>query len=154
MNNRYGIINMLILVQSENHSTKLNGINYIFQNKNVNQLEAMLNNIILSIFSNFVPNKILNFEDRDPQWITGYIKSKIHWNNSIYNQYLNSSRNYIDYDILQQAISEVSELVDNAKNNYKLPNKLSSPSTSSKIYWSTLKHFVIIRKYLWYHQYS
>ena len=66
MNNKYGIINMLILVQSENHSTRLNGINYIFQNKNVNQQEAMLNNIILSIFSNFVPNKILNFQDRDP----------------------------------------------------------------------------------------
>ena len=28
MNNRYGIINMLILVQSKNHLTKLNGINY------------------------------------------------------------------------------------------------------------------------------
>ena len=46
-------------------------------------------------------------------------------------------------DILQQAISEVSELVDNAKNNYydKLANKLSNPSTSSKKYWSILETF-------------
>ena len=45
-------------------------------------------------------------------------------------------------DILQQAISEVSELVDNAKNNYdKLANKLSNPSTSSKTYWSILETF-------------
>ena len=80
--------------------------------------------------------------------MTEYIKSKIHWKICIYNQYLNSSMNNIDYDILQQAISEVSELVDNAKNNYKLANKLSNPSTSSKTYWSILKHFVIIRKYL------
>ena len=45
--------------------------------------------------------------------------------------------------ILHQAISEVSELVDNAKNNYydKLANKLSNPLTSSKTYWSMLKTF-------------
>ena len=55
---------------------------------------------------------------------------------------MNSSRNHADYDILQQAISEVSESVDNAKNNYyKLANKLSSHSTSSKTYWSILKTF-------------
>ena len=44
---------------------------------------------------------------------------------------MNSSRNHADYDILQQAISEVSDLVNNPKNNYydKLANKLSNPST-------------------------
>ena len=31
----------------------------LFQNKNVNEQVAILNNIILNIFSNFVPNKIL-----------------------------------------------------------------------------------------------
>ena len=56
---------------------------------------------------------------------------------------MNSSRNHAYYDILQQAISEVSELVDNTKNNYsdKLANKLSNPSTSSKTYWFILKIF-------------
>ena len=66
----------------------------------------------MSIFSNFGPNKILTFDDRNPLWMTEYIKSKIHWKNCIYNQYMNSSRNHADDDILQQAISEVSELVD------------------------------------------
>ena len=44
---------------------------------------------------------------------------------------MNSSRNHADYDILQQAISVVSDLVNNPKNNYydKLANKLSNPST-------------------------
>ena len=97
----------------------LNQVNWnqVFQNKNVNEQVAILNNIILNIFSNFVPNKILTFDDRDPPWMTEYIKSKIHWNNCIYNQYTNSARNHADYDILQQVISEVSELVDDSKNN-------------------------------------
>ena len=78
-----------------------------------------------------------------PPWMTEYIKSKIHWKNCIYNQYVNSSRNHADYDILQQAVSEFSELADNAKNNYydELANKLSNPSISSKTYWSILKTF-------------
>ena len=92
--------------------------NQLFQNKNVNEQVATLNNITLSIFSNFGPNKILTFDDRDPPWMTEYIKSKIHWKNCIYNQYMSSSRNHADYDILQQAISEVSELVDDTKINY------------------------------------
>ena len=62
MNDRYGIINMLILIQSKNHLNKLTGIN-----KNVNEQVALLNNIRLNIFSNFVPNKkILTFDDRNP----------------------------------------------------------------------------------------
>ena len=74
--------------------------NQLFQNKNVTEQVAILNNIILSIFSNFVPNKILTFEERGAAWMTEYIKSKIHWKTCIYNQ-------YVDYDILQQAISKV-----------------------------------------------
>ena len=46
----------------------LNLVNWdhLFQNKNVNEQVATLNNIILTIFSNFVPNEILIFDDRDP----------------------------------------------------------------------------------------
>ena len=49
---------MLMLIQSKNHLTKLTGIN-IFKNKNVNKQVALLNNIILNIFSNFVPDEML-----------------------------------------------------------------------------------------------
>ena len=57
-------------------------------------------------------------------------KSKIRWKNCNYNQYMNSTRNHANYDILQQAISEVLELVDDVKNYYDLlANKLSNPST-------------------------
>ena len=54
----------------------LNQVNWdqLFQNKNVNEQVAMLNNIILNIFSNFAPNEILTFDHRDPPWMTEYIK--------------------------------------------------------------------------------
>ena len=70
-----------------------------------------------------------------------YIKSKINWRNCIYNQHVNSSINHADYNILQQALSEVSELVDDTIENYyfMLSNKLSNLSISSKTYWSIIK---------------
>ena len=47
--------------------------------------------------------------------MTEYTKSNVHWKNCIYNRYVNRSRNHADYKILQQAISEVSELVNDAR---------------------------------------
>ena len=60
---------------------------------------------MLNLFLNFMSNKILTFDDRDPSWMTEYIKSKIQRKNNIYNKCQNGSRNYADYVILQLAIS-------------------------------------------------
>lgn len=67
--------------------------------------------------------------------MTENIKSNIRWKNSIHNKYHIGLRTCADYVISQQAISEVSELVVDAKNSYydKLANKLTDASTGSKI---------------------
>ena len=62
----------------------------------------MLNNIILNLFSNLVPNKILAIDHRDPPWMTEYINSKIYWKNCNYNKCVNSSRDNAAFVILQQ----------------------------------------------------
>ena len=38
-------------------------------------------------FSNFPPNKVVFFDDRDPPWMTEFIKLKIQQRNSIYKNY-------------------------------------------------------------------
>ena len=70
-----------------------------------------------------------------------FIKSKIEWRNSIYKTY--SSKNLAEYNTLQQAITEVSHLIYEKKNDYynALARKLSDLTTSSKAYWSILKTF-------------
>ena len=35
-------------------------------------------------FSNFTPNKVVTFNDKDPPWMTEFIKLKIQQRNSIY----------------------------------------------------------------------
>ena len=71
---------------------------------------------------------------------------------------LNSKTNYIthikngykdnDYNMLQEAINEVSKIISKRKEeyHYHLASKLNSPSTSAKTYWSILKTFYIGEK--------
>ena len=46
-------------------------------------------------FSNFIPNKLVTFNGKDPPWMTSNLRDKIHWKNSIYKNYLkNGKTNY------------------------------------------------------------
>ena len=66
MNDRYGIIDMLMRDQRFIKKSR-NQVNWnqLFQNKNVHEEVAILDNIILNIFSNFVLNKTLTILMRE-----------------------------------------------------------------------------------------
>ena len=64
---------------------------FLFDKKDVNDQVKILNDTTTNVFSNFVPNKILTFDDRDPPWMSELIKQKIQWKNGIYKNYQNSS---------------------------------------------------------------
>ena len=80
----------------------------LFLNKDVHQQVRTLNDTIINFFSNFVPNKIVTFDDRDPPWMTEYIKTKIHQRDNIYKNYLRSYRNNQDFQCLQSVIDDAS----------------------------------------------
>ena len=56
---------------------------FLFQNKNVHEQVLILNKALLNVFSNHVPNKIVTFNDKDPPWLTQYLKLNINWHNCI-----------------------------------------------------------------------
>ena len=66
--------------------------------------------------------------------------------NGIYKNYQNSSKNFADLEILQNATSE---LIYEKKSDYyhQLARKLIEPSASCKTYWSILKTFYNNKKY-------
>ena len=68
--------------------------------------------------------------------MTKFIKSKIELQNSIYKTFQNSYKNHTEYNTLQQAVIEVSDLIYEKKNDYynALAKNLSDPS--SKTYYS------------------
>ena len=50
----------------------------------------------MNVFSNFVPNKSVNFNDRDPPWMTSNIKGKINYRNNIYREYMKKGKQQVD----------------------------------------------------------
>ena len=112
---------------------------FLFQNKSVHEQVLILNKTLLNVFANYVPSKIVTFNDKDPPWMTQYLKSQINWRNNVYQEYQrkrNHSAN--DFIFLENVISEVSDLIFSRKNVYydQLAQKLNDPKTSSKTYWS------------------
>ena len=118
-------------------------LRFLFSYKSVHQQNKVLNSTTMNVFSNFIPNKLVTFNDKDPPWMSEYLKNKIKWRNRIYAEYLIENNESIDYITLENVIAEVSELVCKSKDDYhkQLARKLTNPKTSSKTYWSILKTF-------------
>ena len=41
----------------------------------------------MNVFSKFIPNKLVTFNDKDPLWMTSSLRDKINWENSIYKDF-------------------------------------------------------------------
>ena len=63
----------------------------------------------MNIFSNFILNKYVTFNDKDPPWMKSYLKYKIHCKNSLYLKYLKQGKRDCDYIELQRSMDEISE---------------------------------------------
>ena len=104
----------------------------LFLSKNVHQQVRTLNDIVTNVFSNFVPNKIVTFDDGDPPWMTEYIKTKIQQRDNTYKNYLRNSKNNQDFKCLQSAIDDVSNTICKRRSDYysQLAQKLIDPTCS------------------------
>ena len=88
----------------------------------------------MNIFSNFIPNKIVTFNDQDPPWFGEKIKAKIELKNRVYKEYIKNGRPEDFYYLLQNLTSEISSYISKCKNGHfiRLGKKLGDPSRSIK----------------------
>ena len=116
----------------------------LFLGKDVNEQVQLFNQTILNIFKNFIPNKNVTFDDRDPPWINEQIKNLIKLKNEMFKLYLQNGKKHDDYIILQNANHQISDMLKRNKTSYydRLTGKLNDSKTSAKAYWSILKTFV------------
>ena len=52
----------------------------MFKNKFLSKIR------LADVFSNYVSNKIVTFNDKDPPWMKQYLKSQINWRNNVYQE--------------------------------------------------------------------
>ena len=102
------------------------------------------NETLMNIFSNFIPNKIKTFRDSEPPWMNDDIKSKM------YHRYLRHKRSNKDFAQLEHLRDEIDNLISKSKKEYyqNIDRKLNDPLTRSKTYWSIMKTFSMVRKFL------
>ena len=115
----------------------------LFNNKNINEQVSILNETIFNVFSNYVPNKYITTDDKDPVWMNETIKLKIKAKDNMYNKYLQNGRFESDFVLLKTLITELNELIATTKALYfeNLRKKLNNPLVQAKTYWSILKTF-------------
>ena len=58
----------------------------LFHNKYVHKQVVILNETLLNVFSNYVPNKIVTFNHNDLPWMRQNLKSQINWHNNVYQE--------------------------------------------------------------------
>ena len=66
-------------------------------------------------FSNYTPNKIVTFYDRDLPWMTEFIRFKIQQRNSTYKNYHQKNSKSLDYEIMQSEIENVASIISERK---------------------------------------
>ena len=107
-----------------------------------------MNDLLLNIYSNYIPNKTVLYDDKDPPWMTNGIRTAIEMKSNTYREYIRSGMRHNYYVRLVKLRTELSNLIRDTKTEYhsKLAAKLVNPSTSAKTYWSILKTFASGKK--------
>ena len=97
---------------------------------------------MLNIFHNYIPDKFILCNDKDPPWINEEIKFFIQRKNSLHRRKRKSSS--ISYTFLNAFGLDISNATSSSKLKYheRLPNKVNDPITASKTYQTILKIFV------------
>ena len=86
-----------------------------FANKSGESQVSGLNNLFLTIYSNYVPNKIVLSDDKDPLWMTNGIRATIEMKNNAYKEYIRSGMRHDYYIRLESLTTELSSLIRDTK---------------------------------------
>ena len=102
-----------------------------------------LNEVLLNIFRNYVPNKYITIDVKDPVWMNDTVKSKIIAKNLLFKQYIENGRFESVFVFFETIANELNELISSTKALYydNLAKKLNNPLLQAKTYWSILKTF-------------
>ena len=107
-----------------------------FEGINVHEQVHFFNKTILNIFHNYIPNKTILCNDKDPPWFNNEIRKILTMKNEIFEQYIANGKFQTDRERLQLINNSLTETIRSFKEKLycKLSTKLANPSTSSKSY--------------------
>ena len=121
---------------------------FVFSNKNVHQQAQYLDKVLMNVFTNYIPNKLITIDDKDQPWMNDEIRNKIKERDLLYQQLKKYKLNLTYSDVMNELTLELSSIISQRKDNYylQLAKKLNDPLTNAKTYWYILKTFFNDRK--------
>ena len=98
--------------------------------------------MILNIFQNFIPKKVILCDDKGAPWMNNEIRLLIKQKNLIY--WTQRKNNDFDIGIVSKLSEDLTNAITISKLAYyrRIASKFNDPNTVSKTYWSILKLFV------------
>ena len=105
-----------------------------------NEQVKLLNEVLLNIYSNFIPNQTKTIRPRQLPWITQAVKKFLRKENHAYKTFVKNGRPEDKLEEMQNMISEGAKMIEDAKRNYlrKTGQTLANPGTSNKTYWTLI----------------
>ena len=104
-----------------------------------NEQVKLLNETLLKIYSNFIPNKAKKIRPNEVPWMTRSIKNFLRKKNRIYRNAVKKGHSIEKSDILEKMIVDGANMIENAKKSYLLNvGKSLAQKTSTRAYWSLI----------------
>ena len=121
----------------------------MFSGLDVDKMTHLFTSKCVSIFSEFIPNKTITCDNRDPPWMTPSLKSVIKRKHRVYNKYVRRGRKPDDWEYVRTVRNQTSSKITQAKDEYfsSLGKKLSDPIHGIKSYWTTLNKIINKKKF-------
>ena len=117
---------------------------FLFRGANVNKKVDISNECLKNIFNNFIPNRIIKFNYKDPPWITDLIKSKLKERSCLTKTYCKYGKRKSNFEKLIVETNESVEIISTAKDKYifQMCEKLNDPISAPKTYWKIINRFL------------
>ena len=121
--------------------------NKAFENLSVDEKVNFLNKTLLNIFRNYIPNKKIKCDYRQPPWMTD-IKRCLKERCKLTKFFYKNDQRIIDHDKVLEKSEECTKQILEAKKNYilKMTKKLADSNTSPKTYWAILNRLLYNKK--------
>ena len=105
-----------------------------------NEQVKLLNEVLLNIYSNFIPNQTKTIRPRQLPWITQDIKKFLRKKNHTYKTFMKNGRPEDKLEEMQNMVSEGAIMIEDAKGNYlrKTGQTLANQATYNKTYWTLI----------------
>ena len=115
--------------------------NKLFSGQDIHDQVNLFNATILNIFRNFIPNKVILCDDKEPAWVNEEVRLLIKQKNLIFR--IKRKNSDFDIGILNKLSEDLTNAITNSKLAFyrRIASKLNDPNSAPKTYWSILKSF-------------